>query len=76
THRGVIIMAISVQDINSESAADIDDVWWGLLNAGYVEGTSGAIANAGDSGMGRFPAVPGSLGHLNHVSPASQCRAR
>lgn len=50
-------MAISIQDINAESAADIGDVWWGLLSAGYVEGTSGAIANGGDSGMGRFQAA-------------------
>lgn len=48
-------MAIDIQDINAESAADISDVWWGLLSGGYVEGTSGAIADGGDSGMGRFP---------------------
>lgn len=50
-------MAITIQNINSQSASDVSDVWWGVLSSGYVEGTSGAIANGGDSGMGRFPAA-------------------
>lgn len=50
-------MAITIQNINSEAASDVGDVFWGLTNAGVVEGTSGAIANGGDSGMGRFPAA-------------------
>jgi hypothetical protein len=50
-------MAITLKNINASSASDVGDVFWGLISSGYVEGTSGAIANGGDSGMGRFQAA-------------------
>jgi len=50
-------MTITLKNINASSASDVGDVFWGLINAGVVEGTSGAIANGGDSGMGRFQAA-------------------
>jgi hypothetical protein len=50
-------MAITLKNVNSQAASDISDVWWGLPALNTIQGTSGAIANGGDSGMGRFPAA-------------------
>lgn len=50
-------MAITLKNINASSAADVGDVFVGLVGSGIIQGTSGAIANGGDSGMGRFQAA-------------------
>lgn len=50
-------MAITIQNINASAAADVGPVFWGLVGSGIVQGTSGAIANGADSGMGRFQAA-------------------
>lgn len=64
-------MAITLKNINQHAASDITDLWWGLPNAGYIQGTSGALAAGDDSGMGRFlaasditPSIP-SLPNVN-----------
>lgn len=50
-------MAITVKNISALAGGDISHVWWGLKGNGFVQGTNGAIAAGGDSGMGRFPAT-------------------